>query len=392
MRSLWGPMAALALWATVAPAPGGAQASQDVKVGLYRHAPPVAVQVSASGPWEARSGATRLRLTPGQAMTLRVQSGRVVGVLAGRTALVGQDVTMQARGPWTLHPSNTAPRRFEGGLRVRAEGDRLRLVLAQDAEAYVRACAGDEMPPDWPSAALEAQVIASRTYAAANRGRHAADGFDFCDLTHCQRYRGLAGADGRVAEAVAATEGRVLQLRGRPATVLWHAACGGWRAPNEVVFGGAPQTQLRGGFDGPVGGAAWCREATVTTWRFEADATRVAAALRASGLLAPGEPLAGLAVSHRTAGGYAATVRLEGRYPRALTGYRLWTALGPHFGWGDLKSPAFGIRRVGAKYRFEGRGLGHGVGMCQWGARGQALAGKKAKDILAFYFPGTALR
>ncbi|MFN3429671.1 MAG: SpoIID/LytB domain-containing protein [Candidatus Sericytochromatia bacterium] len=389
MRPIGGFLAALAL---LAPTPGAAQASRDVQVGLYRHAPPAAVEVRAAGAFEARSGSSRLRLEPGQAVTLRAQSGRVTAVLAGRTVLMGPELALQARGPWRLHPSNTAPRRYEGTLRVRAERGRLRLVLGQDLEAYVRACAGDEMPPDWPIAALEAQAIASRTYAAANRGRHAADGFDYCDLTHCQRYRGLAGADSRVAGAVSATAGRVLQLRGRPATVLWHAACGSWRAPNEVVFGGAAQSQLRGGFDGPAGGAAWCREAPQTTWAFEADAARVAGALRTAGLLAPDEPLASLSVSHRTEGGYAATVRLEGRYARALTGYGLWTALGPHFGWGDLKSPAFGIRRVGNRYRFEGRGLGHGVGMCQWGARGQALAGQKAAAILAFYFPGTSLR
>jgi stage II sporulation protein D len=39
----------------------------------------------------------------------------------------------------------------------------------------------------------------------------------------------------------------------------------------------------------------------------------------------------------------------------------------------------------------EGSGRGHGVGLCQWGARGMALAGADAEAILAQYFPGTTV-
>ena len=39
----------------------------------------------------------------------------------------------------------------------------------------------------------------------------------------------------------------------------------------------------------------------------------------------------------------------------------------------------------------EGSGRGHGVGLCQWGARGMALNGAAAADILAHFFPGTAV-
>jgi stage II sporulation protein D len=46
----------------------------------------------------------------------------------------------------------------------------------------------------------------------------------------------------------------------------------------------------------------------------------------------------------------------------------------------------------GPAVRFtEGRGFGHGVGLCQWGAEGQARAGRYAGQILAFYFPGARL-
>lgn len=43
-------------------------------------------------------------------------------------------------------------------------------------------------------------------------------------------------------------------------------------------------------------------------------------------------------------------------------------------------------------FSFEGRGWGHGVGFCQWGARGRALAGQSAEEILAAYYPGTSIQ
>jgi len=53
-----------------------------------------------------------------------------------------------------------------------------------------------------------------------------------------------------------------------------------------------------------------------------------------------------------------------------------------------LRSTAFSVDTEGANVRFTGRGYGHGVGMCQWGAVGRARAGQDAGTILRTYFPG----
>lgn len=56
---------------------------------------------------------------------------------------------------------------------------------------------------------------------------------------------------------------------------------------------------------------------------------------------------------------------------------------------GGLLSPQFEVRKSGTDYTFAGRGHGHGVGLCQWGARGQAQAGKNCLAILGHYYPGS---
>ena len=76
-------------------------------------------------------------------------------------------------------------------------------------------------------------------------------------------------------------------------------------------------------------------------------------------------------------------VGLPGLTPDSLTGDQFRGALG----FADLRSTAFSLERVGDRLRFEGRGYGHGVGMCVVGAGRRAQRGETAEQILAHYFP-----
>jgi stage II sporulation protein D len=62
-------------------------------------------------------------------------------------------------------------------------------------------------------------------------------------------------------------------------------------------------------------------------------------------------------------------------------------------GWERLPSTLItGLSRNNGSFVFEGRGYGHGVGMCQWSALQMARDGKKYKEILEFFYPGTIIR
>ncbi|HZI47640.1 MAG TPA: penicillin-binding transpeptidase domain-containing protein [Pyrinomonadaceae bacterium] len=78
--------------------------------------------------------------------------------------------------------------------------------------------------------ALKALAITIRTYALKNSGRHAADGYDFCSTTHCQRFVATTSTllESRVSDAVRATEGQVLiDDHGQPIDAYFGASCGG---------------------------------------------------------------------------------------------------------------------------------------------------------------------
>jgi stage II sporulation protein D len=93
----------------------------------------------------------------------------------------------------------------------------------------------------------------------------------------------------------------------------------------------------------------------------------------------------------RLPSGYAKKVSLRGNPPKKLDAYPFWLKLGASFGWSEVKSLNFSVKKEGDRFVFTGKGMGHGVGLCQWGARKMALDGSNYRKILSHYFPGTTL-
>lgn len=242
-------------------------------------------------------------------------------------------------------------------------------------EDYVaRVVAGEREPAAGPSA-LEALAITARTYALANRDRHREEGFDFCDLTHCQVIRPSTDATRAAAHV---TRGRVLLDRGRPASVFYTASCGGRIAASSEVWPALARPYLEAR-DDPA-----C--AATEPWEAEVPAPDLVRALHAAGWVGP--RLLDLAVSERTGSGRVARVAVDGLVPPEITGEAFRLAVGRSLGWHLVKSAAFEVRRTGRGYRFQGQGAGHGVGLCVVGSTRRAQAGATVADILAFYFPG----
>lgn len=243
-------------------------------------------------------------------------------------------------------------------------------------ETYVAAVVAGEAPAAAPGALLEALAIAARSYAVAARGRHAADGFDLCDLTHCQVV-GRPGSEARLAAL--RTAGRVLLDGGRPVRALYTAQCGGWLESAEAVW---PEGTVPRGPAGPRRDPAGVPE---PAWVVELPARAIEDALRAAGFRGAG--LESLHVAARAPSGRAARLALAGFAPSSTSGERFRLAIGRTLGWQHVKSTHFTVTRTATGYRFEGRGLGHGAGMCLLGAGALARRGATSGDILRAYFP-----
>ena len=269
-----------------------------------------------------------------------------------------------------------------GGMTIRVGHPRLtggyELMQVPLEEYVARVLAGEAAARSAP-AALEALAIAVRTFAIANLERHRNDGFDLCDLTHCQV---MTTSTAATRAAAGATAGRIMTYRGQPAAIFYTASCGGQsELPSEVWPRAQDLPFLTRHKD------ADCRR--LPEWTTEIAATELLRAFRTAGL--KGDEIRNVRVARRSASGRASTLRIEGLEPGEITGDDLRFAVGRTLGWQLIKSTAFDVKRTSLGYRFTGRGSGHGVGLCVIGSARMAAEGKSAAKILAEYFPGTEI-
>jgi SpoIID/LytB domain protein len=245
-------------------------------------------------------------------------------------------------------------------------------------ETYVARVLAGEAARESPSAALEALAIAIRTFAAANRGRHRAGGFDLCDQTHCQVVRTAVPTTERAALA---TAGQVLLFDGEPASVFYSASCGGrTERPSGVWPGAVDPPYLPTKPDDACQGQP--------EWTAELRAVDLQRALAAAGFRGT---LRAIRIALRNESGRVARLTIDGLTPGEISGQDLRMALLRLPGVPQVQSASFELISTRDGYRFAGHGYGHGVGMCVIGSVRLASGGVSAASILERYFPGTTL-
>ncbi|MCA1559570.1 MAG: SpoIID/LytB domain-containing protein [Acidobacteria bacterium] len=272
---------------------------------------------------------------------------------------------------------------------IEAGVPRIRVVALEE---YVAAAALSEFAPPAEDAEsvdemFEVQAIIGRTYALAHLSRHRRDGFDLCATTHCQLYERSRLRSSRWAQAAVAatrrTAGVVLWYGNGPASVLFHADCGGHTSDAADVWGGAALAYLAGRPDnGPAGRAH-------SEWVYEMTDQALIAALNADARTRVGPRVESIVVSTRDAAGRAERVSIRGATDVSVRGETLREVLTRSFGARTIRSTRFDVQRQRGKFKFSGRGFGHGVGLCQAGALARLRAGARPKAVLQRYFPGT---
>jgi stage II sporulation protein D len=306
-------------------------------------------------------------------------AGRDAADLAARLASSGAPVPAGTAPPVPT-PTRLPASSGETSVRVGFPGAGGADIRALDIEEYVARVLAGEAAPRSPEAALDALAIAARTFALGNRGRHARDGFDLCTLTHCQVLREPYPAVHAAAER---TRGqRLLTPAGETADVYYTASCGGrTEKPSAVWTRATDPAYLPSRVDRACDGEP--------RWAAEIPARDLDRALRSAGYRGSG--LRDLEVEARSGSGRATMIALDGFVPSTISGQDFRMLVGRTLGWHLLKSTAFDVRRTGGGYRFDGRGFGHGIGLCVLGSVNRASRGADTRTILEQYFPGLAI-
>jgi len=372
--------------------PRTAEEVPRVRVKIGKDAP--AVDVTVEGPWRLTGAEGDLARGPTLERTRVRADGR--NLVIGSLAIADGPVHLHAAeaDPVSVDVPGRSRRRYRGYLRLEPVGGRVRVVNVVPVEAYLPGVLAEELYRPWHLEAYKAQAVAARTYALRQRSRRARYGFDLYDTPRSQVYAGVDAETKKAWLAVRQTRGIVATYRAGGKSVLlptyYHSTCGGGTVAAGTVFGGPTPPPLCGGT-----GCTYCRRSPHYRWKKEVVLSKsaITAALRRSGagVLRTLGPIRRFEVAERTGpGGRAERIRLVEKGGRALlvraADWRIWV------GARKVPSTWFHVEDRGDAIALTGgRGLGHGVGMCQWGAQFLAAHGQTAEQILRYYYPGVDL-
>ena len=256
------------------------------------------------------------------------------------------------------------------------------IVNTLTLEEYLYSVVPREMPSGWPSEALQAQAICARTYVLARSQPRRA--YDVVPSELDQVYDGVASETPAGRAAVDATASRVVRFGAGFAQMMYSSCCGGRTEASSEAWGGTPFPYL-GGVE-----CRYCVDSPHYRWQRSLERSAVESAFARE--IEPFGSLQNVRVDDRDPSGRVRSIELlaergstsvRGAAFRARVGSRVLPSL--------LIMKAGESAATPGAWMLEGGGLGHGVGMCQWGARGFAARGASARDILALYFPGTGI-
>ena len=323
-------------------------------------------------------------------ITVDAASGTMTA--AGGTQALGSQVVELSANPAVAvtaltRDGTTLARRYPGAVYVQLRADALQVVNLVDLETYVASVLSSEVSPNWPTESLRAQAIVVRTYATHARLAARVRDYDLSDDTSAQVYRGVDALAPSLLGAADDTRGQIVSAAGVPAEVFYSSSCGGHTASSSELSGLPAPSYLAGVWDLDPSGRAYCANAPYFRWKNSVSAEAMS---RIVGV--PADQLNGIAVAERWPDGRVRTVSFSGAgTTTTMDGRTFYSRALAQLGYKVIPSALFEVSRDGASFDFVGHGVGHGVGMCQWGAHGRADAGMNATQILGAYFPGTTI-
>jgi stage II sporulation protein D len=318
-----------------------------------------------------------------------VLGDKTIRVLLGRASSVATPVR------YDIGTASWNGRRYRGAIDFVPDGNGVAVINRVDLEDYLRGVLPGEIGSRDPRdrAALQAQAVAARSYAAARMGERRPQ-YDVTATVADQVYGGILSEQPETDDAVRDTRGLVLTWGDRIITAPYSSHGGPvTAAADEVFWKRGAEPYLRPVDDHTSSGGCYCDASGSRGWerRFSTDDVRRLLVQYGAdaGVRDAGEVRAVRVVSRGPSGRVtlleietgAGRVQLHGNDIRSVL--RTDGAI--------LPSTSFSLEMLGGTILLRGVGNGHGVGMSQWGAIGRARAGQDARTILAAYYPGTRL-
>ncbi|HPV21379.1 MAG TPA: SpoIID/LytB domain-containing protein [bacterium] len=261
-------------------------------------------------------------------------------------------------------------RMFRGEIEIWLRNGKLTVINDLNIEDYVRGVINKEAIPSWPLEAKKTQAVLARTFAVYQKMFNPRNElFDLAPSVLDQVYDGLDKEDVTSNKAVDETRGEVITKGHHPVKIYFHSTCGGMTSSSSEIWK-KDEPHLKSVK------CPYCKKSSLYRWK------RSVSSKVLSDKLGVGKVKS------------IQVVRSETRVESLIVDNKMIPVnkFRELVGFSVIWSNDFTVSKSGSNFIFEGKGAGHGVGVCQWGMAGMAAEGKAHKEIINFYLTGIEIR
>ncbi len=257
---------------------------------------------------------------------------------------------------------------------VPRDNNRFSVLEEIGIEEYLPGVIEGEMPVKWKNDAIQAQVVAARSFAiykVKSKG-NALYHINKIDLA----YKGSYMNQSKVKKIVDKSRGTVMVYNWELMPGYFHSACGGHTEDVSHVFNLKSIPPLSGVDCGH------CNNSRYFSWKMKLGKKEIEKKMSTTKIKV--KSVRKLITEEIGPGGHCSTIKIEhegGTKRINANDFRL--LVGPN----SLRSTSFKVKDKGRSFIIEGSGWGHGVGLCQYGTQDMAKSGFKWFDILKHYYP-----
>ncbi len=272
-------------------------------------------------------------------------------------------------------------RRLRGEVDIVKNGNgSLTVVNVLNLEDYIKGVLYHEVSHYWPLESIKAQAVAARTYALYQMGINKAKDYDVTNDIYSQVYGGRNSERYRTSVAVDRTRGLILFYKGKIVPAYYSATCAGFTEDANELW----KEDLA-----PLKGVQcdYCVHSPHSRWKKNFRLKDIQDKLNENGFKLG--LIKEISIVERNASGRIRTLKITTRDDKTATisGKDFRNIIGPNL----IRSNNYEIEMKGYYMDLIGKGWGHGVGLCQWGAAEMSRKGFNFKEILSYYYPGAEI-
>ncbi len=265
--------------------------------------------------------------------------------------------------------------RYRGEIRILQQLDNKFLIIGElDLESFIASVIGSEMPLSWNEEALKAQAVTARTYAVYKKKMRRGEAYHLDKLELA--YRGALAETPQTIRIARETKGIIMVYNWNVFPSYFHSTCGGHTEDMNHIFGKSSIPPLSGVE------CNYCNNSKYASWNTNISKAEIEKKLRDANVYVSN--IHTVNIMDPGNGNHGSKVEITSRSgSKEMNANEFRLLIGPNY----LYSTAFRSQDNGKSITFSGRGWGHGVGMCQYGARTMAENGSRWTAILKYYYP-----